>query len=156
MKIQYQIHYIVTQLHPPPGCINQRTGRMYSRIVMILVLFGIFFKFFGYVAFQKYVQGGTMIDRKQKYPEELDAPALLVCPQNTNNANGWKNFTDKEIYSKTVCKSAKDSEEFFDCFEKNTYMFEEVIVNAKDSKNISLGDESLWPVLFGALTLGRC
>ena len=97
-----------------------------------------------------------MIDRKQKHPEELDAPALLVCPINTNNANGWKNFTDKEIYSKTVCKSAKDSEEFFNCFEKNTYMFEEVIVNAEDSKNISLGDESLWPVLFGALSLGRC
>ena len=123
IKIQYQIHYIVTQLHPPRGSINQRTGRMYSRIVIILVLFGIFFRFFGYVSFQKYLQGGTMIDRKLKYPEELDAPALLVCPINTNNANGFKDLTEEEIYSKTFCKSAKDSEEFFSCFEENTYMF---------------------------------
>ena len=97
-----------------------------------------------------------MIDRKQKHPEELDAPALLVCPMNTNNANGWKNITEEEIFSKTFCKSAKDSEEFFNCFEENTYMFKEVITNVEDSKNMSLGAESFWKVAFVVLPLGRC
>ena len=154
---QHQTHlHWYTLLHTPHYSINQSTGRMYSRIFIMLVLFGIFFKFFGYVSFQKYLQGGTMIDRKLKYPEELDAPALLVCPINTDNANGFKNLTEEEIYSKTFCKSAKDSEEFFNCFEENTHMFEEVITNAMDSKNISLRDESLWPVSFVFLLLGRC
>ena len=97
-----------------------------------------------------------MIDRKQKYPEELDAPALMVCAINTNNGIGWKNITAQDILFRNFCERAQDSEEFFDCIENNTYSFEEVITNAKDSKSNDIHNESSWKIGFGVLAIGRC
>ena len=101
---------------------------MNIRIIIIFVLFGMFLKFFGFVSFQKYLQGGIMIDRKQKYPEELDAPSLMVCGINANNGIGWKNFTVHDMYLRTFCENAKDSEEFLDCIEKH-HLFQTMDVN---------------------------
>ena len=58
---------------------------MYLRAVIIFALIGIFLKFFGLNSVKKFINGGVMIDRKHIYPEELDAPAIAVCPANPIN-----------------------------------------------------------------------
>ena len=96
-----------------------------------------------------------MIVRTQKYPTDLDAPGIFVCPRNTENEKrkrGWKgNFTQEQIKSLEMCKDARNTVELHDCIELNTYPIEEVIMNAEDSE-----DESDWEEEFGFLPWGRC
>ena len=97
-----------------------------------------------------------MIDRTQKYPTERDAPALSVCPRNTNNTNfGWKkNITLEQIVSKEICKDATNTTEFYDCIELNTYSVEELIVDDETSED--LRSETNWVQEFGLFPVGRC
>ena len=126
---------------------------MYIRSLIIVLLSGIFLKFFGLKSFNRYLSGGVMIVRTQRYPTDVDAPAIFVCPRNAENEkHGWKrNFTRLQIISLEMCKDAMNTEELYDCIELYTYPIEEVIIKAEDSE-----DESAWEEQFGFLPRGRC
>ena len=122
----------------------------------MLLLSGIFLKFFGFKSFHRYLSGGTTVDRKQRSSETLDAPAIMVCAKNPITKIGWKNLTVLQVVTRSMCRNAKDAKELTDCIDGKTYSFKEVIIDAKDSEDKDLLDETAWEESLRWFIIGKC
>ena len=121
-----------------------------NRFVLPLLLFGIFFYFFGLSTLQKESAKDVVVVRiftlnnfhllektnihlqvrKQRKNPGLVPPALTVCAWSKKEF-GWKNATEMVTGGlDTICDAGKNLEEMNKCVKEKTYSLEETVDNS--------------------------
>ena len=137
----------------------------FAKLVFVAVLAFIFLYFFGYPAFDRYLEKSVLIKVSTTSPPKgkkgLLPPAITLCPKTPSKpyATGWKNSSgDYHQAINSECDNPRVREDVINCIEEKTYKLSEILSVAFDGmKNPrNLLNMSYWTSDLTYTSDGKC
>ena len=93
------------------------------KIIIQLLLFGLFLYFFGEPAFRQYLDRKVLIVKSRRDTKGIPAPAVTIVALNRTTQCGWKEECQLGCAGivQTLCNDANSTDSFANCIQKYTY-----------------------------------
>lgn len=109
------------------GCVSKM---LFVKVLLQLVLFGLFVYFYGIPAVKKMNQNETIVVKSRRNTQGIKAPSVTIAARNNQTNMGWKEKSDKitKAHSNdTLRHQCEDFSTVEDCLTKATYNHSEFI-----------------------------
>ena len=104
------------------------------RLVVQLLLFGMFCYLFGKPAVERYLDKKVMVVTSRRESGGTLAPAVTIVVKRTDTGTAWKKKTfQTNAFVSSLCSEPDENQSIIDCIEENTYSLSEI------SQSVNLG-----------------
>ena len=139
---------------------------VWGKILLQVVLFAIFFNYFGLVSWQRYKEQRVVLTSSDEPIDKLPAPAITLCPIDHNDQIGYVDVIGKEDEPAVQWKGrlishicqGKEGDEIVKCIEEkavNQTTLAKFITRGFQQEK-GLPDPSLWRTEFSRGICGLC
>ena len=104
------------------------------RLVVQLLLFGMFCYLFGKPAVERYLDKKVMVVTSRRESGGTPVPAVTIVVKRTDTGTAWKKETfQTNAFVSSLCSEPDENQSIIDCIEENTYNQAEI------SQKVNLG-----------------
>ena len=106
------------------------------RLIVQLLLFGMFLYLFGKPAVERYLEKKVMVVTSRRETGGTPAPALTIVVRSNHTGTAWKKEVWGKFFVSTLCGESGKNQSITDCIEENTYDQSEI------SQSVNIGLDS--------------
>ena len=140
---------------------------VWGKILLQLLLFAIFFNYFGLVSWKRYKEQRVVLTSSDEPVDNLPAPAITLCPVNHQDQTGYKNLTKEDndlpaVFWKGklishICEG-KEGEDIANCIEQKVINQTTIVrsITKGFQKEESLPEKFFWRTEFSHGMNGFC
>ena len=137
---------------------------VWGKILLQVVLFAIFFNYFGLVSWQRYKEQRVVLTSSDEAIDNLPAPAITLCPLDHESKIGYIDAIESSSvpalegkFISHLCEG-KDGEEIVDCIEEKAVNRNTIanFITRGFPQEKSFPDPSLWKTEFSHGIYGLC